>query len=67
MRKRIGTLLVGLIIGSTIGGAAAAVADGLNDHRDVITCPKSTTEDSQFMRAFVRLPDGRARVVFVCP
>ena len=69
MRKRIGTLFVGVIIGASIGGAsiAAAASDSVNDSRDVITCPKSTTEDFRFERALVRLADGGARVTFACP
>lgn len=63
--------LIGIVMGATLAGgilpAVAAVTDSPNDHRDAITCPKSTTEDARFLRAFERLADGRARVVFACP
>lgn len=67
MRKAI----VGFALGAALAGgiipAVAAVSDSPNDRRDAITCPKTTTEDARFMRAFDRLADGRARVVFACP
>ena len=67
MRKAI----VGFALGAALAGgiipAVAAVTDSPNDRRDVITCPKTAAEDDRYMRAFDRLADGRARIVFACP